>query len=198
MAQAANLEQSNQFAVVMMAMFATIVAAVIVSTLLVLSLMRGEFASAIAEVNTNAPTTQTVSAGSDACTGTSTPQTGSAAHGAGHGHGAVSHKAWGYGSVSGSYNNTSSSSVTNNVSETNVITTTTTNNTATDSFNFGSYNQVASNNTDNSVTNVASGNTTNTTNTVASNNTTNLNSNNSVTDSHDTETEIEDVIVVVL
>lgn len=134
-------QEQNQLMVIAMAMFGAVVAAIVVSTLLVLSLMRGEIAGAISEVNTNAPTTQNVSGGSGVCTGTSSPEvsgSGASASGAGY-----SHRAWG--SVSNSYNNTITSSVVTNTTENNstansVVTT------LTDSFNVGSYNDVNSNN----------------------------------------------------
>lgn len=76
MAYAASNIQSNknQLMVISLAMFGAIIAAIVVSTLLVMTLMRGEFASALNDVTTNAPTTQNVSTASDLCMGTSTPQ----------------------------------------------------------------------------------------------------------------------------
>ena len=72
---ASNLQSNkNQLMVISLAMFGAIIAAIVVSTLLVMTLMRGEFANALNDVTTNAPTTQNVSAPSDFCTGTSTPQ----------------------------------------------------------------------------------------------------------------------------
>ncbi|MDQ5970127.1 MAG: hypothetical protein QG593_644 [Patescibacteria group bacterium] len=188
---ASNIQYNkNQLMVISMAMFGAVAAAIVVSTLLVLSLMRNEFASAVSELNTNAPVAQTISTGSDVCTGTSSPQVseGSAVQAS-----SVAKKHWN-GSVNNSYNNTntSTSQVTNNVNET-----TTTNNTlvntVTDSFNLGSYNQVASNNTVNSNNTVETN--------INPNNSVNVNSNNTTTvDSHDVavevELEIEDSVVV--
>jgi hypothetical protein len=180
---ASNIQYNkNQLMVISLAMFGAIASAIVVSTLLVMTLMRGEFASAVNDINTNAPVAQTISAGSDVCTGTSTPQQTSAQA---SGVAPVGKKHWGHGSAVNSYNNTSTSTVTNNVSETN--TSNTTHNlvsTITGSFNLGSYNQVASNNTTNSnntiETNINPDNSVN----VNSNNTTNV-------DSHDVDVDVE-------
>lgn len=198
MAYAASNIQSNknQLMVISLAMFGAIIAAIVVSTLLVMTLMRGEFASALNDVTTNAPTTQNVSAASDVCTGTSTPQIsegGGSASGssASRGH-HWSHRA----SVVNSYNNTSTSTVTNNVSENTTNTTNTSTNvvnTITGSFNLGSFNQVDSNNTVNSNNTIETN--------VNPDNSVNVNSNNTTTnnvDSHDVDVDIEDSILVAL
>ena len=197
MAYAASNIQSNknQLMVISLAMFGAIIAAIVVSTLLVMTLMRGEFASALNDVTTNAPTTQSVSATSDVCTGTSTPQNtdGSSANGSS----AASHKHWSHrASVVNSYNNTSTSTVTNNVSENTTNTTNTSTNvvnTITGSFNLGSFNQVDSNNTVNSNNTIETN--------VNPDNSVNVNSNNNTTnnvDSHDVDVDIEDSILVAL
>jgi hypothetical protein len=193
---ASNLQSNkNQLMVISLAMFGAIIAAIVVSTLLVMTLVRGEFANALNDVTTNAPTTQNVSAPSDFCTGTSTPQNadGSSASGSS----AVSSKHWSHrGSVVNSYNNTSTSTVTNNVSESTTNTTNTSTNvvnTITGSFNLGSYNQVDSNNTVNSNNTIETN--------VNPDNSVNVNSNNTTTnnvDSHDVDVDIEDSILVAL
>ena len=64
-------DSSNQVLFTASAMFAAIVAAVVVSTLLVMTLMKGEFASAVSEIQNNPTTSQVAQVSSDdaVCTG---------------------------------------------------------------------------------------------------------------------------------
>ncbi len=203
-------DSSNQVLFTASAMFAAIVAAVVVSTLLVMTLMKGEFASAVSEIQNNPTTSQVAQVSSDdaVCTGSysseaegdeaSSPNVNQSAKvDAKHVRRAPS------GGIVNSYNSTNNntSNVTNNVTKTKTVTknnskSVVNNVDVRDSFNINSNNQVASNNT------VNSGNTTNTAvnsnnTTVDSNNTvnTNVNSNNTSVDSHDIDVN-ESVIVL--
>lgn len=207
------------------AIFVSVTAAVIVSTLVIMSLMRGEIASALtSQVHNEAPVTaQTTSAGcsvpasevsqsgeasaSDATGDYAAPLTGSV-HFAKYVPVATSH----------SFNNTTNNTVTNNVSNTEFNSKTI----VKDSYNDNSNTVVVKDNTVNVNSNnnnsTNSGNTTNNTqnniqttnnvtttsttnNTVTANNTTNLNSNNTTNVNSNNTLEnhvLSDNVVVVL
>lgn len=162
--------QNRQQALILgSAMFGSIVAAVLVSTFIIMSLMRGEMANALATT----PATSVVPASATACVSPADTATG------GEGSGAWTegaHATGGYGSEGAAYttawkpvspaskalpsstinNSYNSSNNTSNVSNNNATTTTTSNIT-------GSYNGAGNGNTDNSIktvnTNINSGNT---------------------------------------
>ncbi|HET6746841.1 MAG TPA: hypothetical protein VFH06_01910 [Candidatus Saccharimonadales bacterium] len=187
--------QNNQFLLMGITIFASITAAVIVSTLVIMSLMKGEVASALSShVENNTPTSQTTGTCAAPVEATApAPQQNAAADSAPVATGAHYFHYVPSAKVTNSFNNTSSTTTTNNITNTEVKTTVT-NVKIKDSFNKDSYNDNSKNpiiikdNTvnvnSNNNTAVNSGNTTNTTNVTA--NTTNVNSNNTTVASNNT------------
>lgn len=197
-----SLYQNNRQQLFMIGavIFVSITAAVIVSTVIIMSLMRGEIANALtSHVQNTSPTAQNVSscveptntskpAEAQAATASDTASAGpSVAYGAGN---TYAHP-YSYGAPKHAVKNTNTTTTTNNISntETNTNTTTIT----------GSYNpveikdntvNVASNNNTAINSGNNSGNTTNTVLATISNTTSNVNSNNTIASNNTFEQHI--------
>lgn len=202
--QHSTYQTNNQFLLMGVTIFASITAAVIISTLIIMSLMRGEIASAL---TSNVQNSTPVAQNTGTCTVPADEGVPAEASAAATGHtGGGSYVAFTSGvkslhhmpaAVSHSFNTTNTTNTTNNVSNTEVKTNTT--NTTVmikDSFNKDSYNDNSKNpvivkdntvnvnsNNGNSINsgNTLNHNSNNTTNTAVSTNTTTNTTNNTTT-----------------